>query len=54
MAGGSAQFDLKLLEFLTIQVLDIGSGSGYVSACMAQMVGPSGHVYRVEHVEGSL
>lgn len=24
--------------------LDIGSGSGYLTVCMAEMVGPQGHV----------
>jgi len=32
-------------------VLDIGSGSGYLTACMAQMVGPNGLVVGIEHVE---
>ncbi|KAL1462730.1 hypothetical protein WDU94_014543 [Cyamophila willieti] len=33
------------------RVLDIGSGSGYLTACMAHMVGPTGKVYAVEHIE---
>uniref|UniRef100_A0A8D8WJR1 protein-L-isoaspartate(D-aspartate) O-methyltransferase n=1 Tax=Cacopsylla melanoneura TaxID=428564 RepID=A0A8D8WJR1_9HEMI len=33
------------------RVLDIGSGSGYLTACMAHMVGPKGKVYAVEHIE---
>ncbi|XP_026676931.1 uncharacterized protein LOC103505938 isoform X2 [Diaphorina citri] len=33
------------------KVLDIGSGSGYLTACMAHMVGPTGKVYAVEHIE---
>lgn len=34
------------------KVLDVGSGSGFMSACFAFMVGPSGHVYGVEHIKG--
>lgn len=30
--------------------LDIGSGTGYISACMAEMVGPTGKVYGLEHI----
>uniref|UniRef100_A0A8D9EF43 protein-L-isoaspartate(D-aspartate) O-methyltransferase n=2 Tax=Cacopsylla melanoneura TaxID=428564 RepID=A0A8D9EF43_9HEMI len=30
--------------------LDIGSGTGYISACMAEMAGPTGKVYGVEHI----
>jgi protein-L-isoaspartate(D-aspartate) O-methyltransferase len=31
-------------------VLDVGAGSGYMSACFAHLVGPTGHVYGVEHI----
>lgn len=31
------------------RALDVGSGSGYVAACMAMMVGETGAVYGVEH-----
>lgn len=41
-----------MLEMLSPQagntVLDIGSGSGWTTALLAQIVGPSGHVYAVE------
>jgi protein-L-isoaspartate(D-aspartate) O-methyltransferase len=30
--------------------LDIGSGSGYLTACMAIMVGPTGRVVGIEHI----
>lgn len=30
--------------------LDVGSGSGYLTACMAHMVGPSGKVIGIEYV----
>lgn len=33
------------------KVLDVGSGSGYLTACMAHMVGPSGVVYGVDHIK---
>ncbi|XP_008547950.1 protein-L-isoaspartate O-methyltransferase [Microplitis demolitor] len=32
------------------RALDVGSGSGYLTACMAHMVGPDGHVVGVEHI----
>merc|ERR1719321_861530 len=32
------------------RVLDVGSGSGYLCACMARMVGPSGLVIGVDHL----
>lgn len=44
------------LTFLTDQLfegaraLDVGSGSGYLTACMAQMVGNKGKVIGVEHI----
>lgn len=33
------------------KVLEIGSGSGYNAAVMAELVGKSGHVYSVERIE---
>ena len=30
--------------------LDVGSGSGYLTAAMAKLVGPTGHVLGVEQV----
>ncbi|KAF9198097.1 hypothetical protein BGZ49_001191, partial [Haplosporangium sp. Z 27] len=36
--------------FSGARVLDIGSGSGYLTVCMAQMVGPQGRVVGVEHI----
>lgn len=32
------------------RALDVGSGSGYLSACMAFMVGPRGRVVGIEHI----
>lgn len=29
--------------------LDVGCGSGYLTACMAKMVGPTGTVVGIEH-----
>ncbi|KAI8577534.1 hypothetical protein K450DRAFT_251313 [Umbelopsis ramanniana AG] len=34
-----------------MKALDIGSGSGYLTACMAEMVGPEGKVIGVEHIK---
>lgn len=33
------------------KVLDVGSGSGYMTACMAHMIGPKGVAYGVEHIK---
>ncbi|CAA3006366.1 -L-isoaspartate(D-aspartate) O-methyltransferase-like isoform X1 [Olea europaea subsp. europaea] len=33
------------------RVLDVGSGSGYLTACFAHLVGPTGRVYGVEHIK---
>ncbi|KAJ8291124.1 hypothetical protein GJAV_G00021660 [Gymnothorax javanicus] len=32
-------------------VLDVGSGSGYLTACFARMVGPTGRVVGIEHID---
>ena len=40
---------LELIEGLT--VLEVGSGSGYHAATIAEIVGPRGHVYTLEMVE---
>uniref|UniRef100_A0AAY4BZI6 Protein-L-isoaspartate O-methyltransferase n=1 Tax=Denticeps clupeoides TaxID=299321 RepID=A0AAY4BZI6_9TELE len=31
--------------------LDVGSGSGYLTACFARMVGPTGKVIGIEHID---
>lgn len=44
---------LELLENhlkLGMHVLDVGSGSGYLTACFAVMVGPQGRAVGVEHI----
>jgi len=33
-----------------MSVLDVGSGSGYHAAVMAELIGPGGHIYSVERV----
>ena len=42
----------KLAAYLKpgAKVIDIGSGSGYVSACFAEMMGPTGSVIALDHV----
>ncbi|KAJ2004636.1 hypothetical protein GGI04_002440 [Coemansia thaxteri] len=42
----------ELQQFLQpgMCALDVGSGSGYLTACMAKMVGSSGYVVGVEHI----
>lgn len=32
-------------------MLDLGFGSGFMSCCMARMVGDAGHVTAVEHIQ---
>ena len=43
-----------MCEFLDLReglkVLDVGGGSGYHAAVMAEIVGPQGHVYSVERI----
>jgi len=34
--------------------LDIGTGSGYVAACFAEMVGKDGKVYMLDHIQAIL
>lgn len=33
------------------KALDIGTGSGYVAACFAEMVGKEGRVYMIDHIQ---
>jgi protein-L-isoaspartate(D-aspartate) O-methyltransferase len=33
------------------KVIDIGTGSGYVAACFAELVGKEGKVYMVDHLQ---
>lgn len=44
----------SLLPYLhpTARVLDIGSGSGYLTAVLATLVGPAGKVVGVDHIQG--
>ena len=43
----------KLKEFLKpgSKVVDIGTGSGYIAACFAELVGKEGKVYMVDHLQ---
>ncbi len=43
----------KLKEFLKpgARVVDIGTGSGYIAACFAELVGKEGKVYMVDHLQ---
>uniref|UniRef100_A0A8D8X9K0 protein-L-isoaspartate(D-aspartate) O-methyltransferase n=1 Tax=Cacopsylla melanoneura TaxID=428564 RepID=A0A8D8X9K0_9HEMI len=60
----SAHIHAQMLELLKdkvkpgARILDIGSGSGYLTACLAYLAGPQGKVFGVEHVmelaEGSI
>lgn len=44
----------SLLPYLhpSARVLDIGSGSGYLTAVLAHLVGPAGKVVGVDHIAG--
>ncbi|KAL0241175.1 hypothetical protein GEMRC1_006410 [Eukaryota sp. GEM-RC1] len=42
--------DLEEKLFPGSNVLDIGAGSGYLTALMAEMVGPTGHVTAIERI----
>eukprot|EP00252_Welwitschia_mirabilis_P017379 TRINITY_DN3849_c0_g1_i1.p1 TRINITY_DN3849_c0_g1~~TRINITY_DN3849_c0_g1_i1.p1 ORF type:complete len:318 (-),score=43.35 TRINITY_DN3849_c0_g1_i1:455-1408(-) len=33
-----------------MRALDVGSGTGYLTACFAMMVGPAGHAVGIEHI----
>ena len=33
------------------KVLDVGSGSGYLTACFARMAGPNGKVIGIDHIQ---
>ncbi|XP_027200103.1 protein-L-isoaspartate (D-aspartate) O-methyltransferase isoform X2 [Dermatophagoides pteronyssinus] len=46
-------YALELLKDHLVEgetVLDVGSGSGYLTACMAMMVGPQGKAIGIEHI----
>ena len=44
----------SLLPFLnpSARILDIGSGSGYLTAVLANLVGPKGKVVGIDHIQG--
>ncbi|KAK4696751.1 protein-L-isoaspartate(D-aspartate) O-methyltransferase, partial [Lecanoromycetidae sp. Uapishka_2] len=44
----------SLLPYLhpSARVLDIGSGSGYLTAVLASLLGPSGKVFGIDHIQG--
>ena len=33
------------------KAIDIGTGSGYIAACFAEMVGKTGKVYMIDHIQ---
>ena len=42
----------EVLELASgLKVLEVGAGSGYHAATIAEIVGPEGHVYAIERVE---
>uniref|UniRef100_S4R827 Protein-L-isoaspartate(D-aspartate) O-methyltransferase n=1 Tax=Petromyzon marinus TaxID=7757 RepID=S4R827_PETMA len=47
-------YALEILQdhlFEGASVLDVGSGSGYLTACIARMVGSSGKVFGIDHIQ---
>ena len=44
----------SLLPFIhpSARILDIGSGSGYLTAVLAALVGPQGKVVGIDHIQG--
>ncbi|NXX97462.1 PIMT methyltransferase, partial [Centropus bengalensis] len=45
---------LELLKDQLVEgakALDVGSGSGYLTACFARMIGPTGKAVGVEHIK---
>ena len=44
----------SLLPFLhpTARILDVGSGSGYLTHVLANLVGPQGRVIGIDHIDG--
>ena len=44
----------SLLPYLhpTARVLDVGSGSGYLTAVLANLIGPQGRVVGIDHIQG--
>jgi protein-L-isoaspartate(D-aspartate) O-methyltransferase len=53
---GPSTYEAKLLQYLephltnSCKVLDIGSGTGYLTACIANMIQPNGKVIGIEHI----
>jgi len=42
----------EVLELASgLKILEVGAGSGYHAATIAEVVGPEGHVYAIERVE---
>ncbi|XP_077179001.1 protein-L-isoaspartate(D-aspartate) O-methyltransferase-like isoform X2 [Paroedura picta] len=56
-ARSSRNYHAHALELLKDQLvegakaLDVGSGSGYLTACFARMMGPTGKAVGIEHIE---
>ena len=53
---GPSTYEATILQFLELhftkecKVLDIGSGTGYLTSCIAKMIEPSGRVIGIEHI----
>ncbi|NXQ24069.1 PIMT methyltransferase, partial [Alaudala cheleensis] len=53
-AGSKHAHALELLKDQLVEgakALDVGSGSGYLTACFARMTGPTGKAVGVEHIK---
>ena len=52
MHAAAAESLLPCLNKPDSRVLDIGSGSGYLTAVLANLVGPQGRVVGIDHIQG--
>lgn len=52
MHASAAESLLPYLSRPDARILDIGSGSGYLTAVLASLVGPQGRVVGIDHIQG--
>lgn len=52
MHASAAESLLPFLSRPDARILDIGSGSGYLTAVLASLLGPQGRVIGIDHIQG--
>lgn len=52
MHASAAESLLPYLSRPDARILDIGSGSGYLTAVLASLIGPPGRVIGIDHIQG--